>query len=124
MINGAMLYAAKQALMQKHSVVYDTNSNSATRRREWSAVAKQAGALPVIVWVQTPLEIAKKYATSRDSSENDGTNNADYIEKMAAKIEPPTEDEVVVNINGLETSEQQQISFSTQLQKIIQERQD
>src|SRR5487761_1521061 len=118
MINGAMLYAAKQALIQNHSVVYDTNSNSIGRRNEWSEAAKQAGALPVIVWVHTPLNIAKERAIIRDKAESDGTSDTDYIEIMASKIETPVDGELVIDIDGQETTEQQQTSFNNQIEKL------
>ena len=117
-INGAMKYAAKQALDQKISVIFDTNNNSVKRRIEWSEVAKGLEALPVIIWVQTPLELAKERATARDRAELGHEPDIFYVDMMAAKLELPTDQELVVVIDGLQTADQQEVSFDTQLRKI------
>lgn len=118
MISGAMKYAAKQAFTQNHSVVYDTNNNSVERRQELSALAKQFEALTVVVWIQTPQELAKERALERDMLEDSKVTNVDYVDKMAAQIEPPTSDELVIKLDGTNTSQAQQASFSNQLRKL------
>jgi predicted kinase len=118
-LNGAMEYAAKQALSQSHSVVYDTNMNSIQKRERLGQLARQLGALPVIVWIQTPIERAKERATARDRAELGHEPNIFYVDMMAAKLEPPTGQELVVVIDGLQTADQQQKSFDEQFERIV-----
>jgi predicted kinase len=118
-ISGAMGYAAKQALLQKHNVIYDTNSNSVEHRKKMADIAIHTGALSVVVWVETPLQVAKERALVRDQIENDSEEvDISYIEIMAAKIEPPTANELVIKIDGTVSADQQKEIFIQQLEEI------
>jgi predicted kinase len=117
-IRAAMKYAAEQSLSQGHTVVYDTNSNSVTFRQEVGTMAKQLGALPVVLFMQTSLEIARYRATVRDSAESGEEISTGYVDMMAAKIEPPAPDELVISIDGTMSVERQLESFNKQLDSL------
>lgn len=121
MINAAMEYAATQCLAQNHSVIYDTNMNFIKKRNELRALAKQFDAVAIVIWVKAPFEIAKKRATTRDQQVATLAPDMSYVENMAATMDLPASDELVITIDGLQPLDQQQASFNHQLQKIREE---
>lgn len=113
-IFAAMQYAADQVLSRGHSVIYDTNSNKLAQRKSISKLAEAHGAIGIVLWVNTPNEIAKQRAIDRDKHENPSAD-VSYIDHMAAEIEEPEASELVIKIDGTQSASEQQKIFNQQL---------
>lgn len=94
---------AEELLAAGHSVVYDTNFNFYADRQKMRDIAARQGAEAVLIWVNAPKPIAKKRAVNgRDSRNGYLVSMTDeQFETIAAKLEPPTEDEKFIKISGL-----------------------
>lgn len=94
---------AEELLAAGRSVVYDTNFNFFADRQKMRGIADRQGAEPVLIWVVAPIGIAKKRAVSVRDSRNGypvGMTEQEF-DAIAAKLQPPREDEKVIKINGL-----------------------
>ncbi len=66
-VHQEMSRRAADALRQGRHVLYDANNNTAQQRSAIVELARQNGAIAIGLWVQTPIDIAKKRAgTARD----------------------------------------------------------
>jgi predicted kinase len=91
-----------ELLKSGKSVIFDTNFNHRADRDLLRKIATEAGAETVIVWITTPRETAKQRAVH----DRIVRNGYDYVmdeaqfDAIADKLEPPTEDEKVLKIDG------------------------
>ncbi len=92
----------EELLQSGKSVIYDANLNRLEHREEKYALCMQVGAQPVLLWVQTPREIAKERATHSDRTPLIPHNEtaADMFERIAGVIERPTAEEEPILIDG------------------------
>lgn len=112
LVNNASRYAMRQILKTGQvNIVLDANHNSADMRREIAKEVIAHGATPIVVWVQTPLDVAKKRTEVRTVTEGHVLFEPDLVEKMARRLEEPGEDEAVIRIDGMGTVETQRGSF-------------
>jgi predicted kinase len=94
---------AAELLNAGNSVVYDTNFNFYKDRERLRRVATQHGAQTVLVWVQTPRELAETRATQAKPDERTrvlGKIPPDTFRRMANNLEPPHDDELTLKIDG------------------------
>lgn len=109
---GAMDYAATQALAAGHSVIYDAQQTKRENRRNIEKIAREAGAIPVLVWVKTSRETALKRGQERearhDSHQYAAEKMAYLIDRFDEVTDMPESDENVIEISG-------EIPFSEQL---------
>jgi predicted kinase len=92
----------RQHLLQGRSVIYDGNLNRYTHRAEKYTLSQQAGARPVVLWVQTPKELARTRAVLRGHHHlvpQDETFES-MFDRVAGAIEEPRTDEPVHALDG------------------------
>lgn len=115
LVNNANRYAMTQILKSGlASVVYDANNNAVSLRADIARQAAEHGATTVVVWVQTPLDIAKRRAKERELSEGHNLFEPNLVDKMAKRLEQPGDNELVITIDGLASAAEQQQSFDRQ----------
>lgn len=119
LVNNATNYAMVQILKSNQAnVVLDANHNATHVRRTISKTVKTLEATPVVVWVKTPLDIAKRRTEERTIAEGHVLFEPNLVEKMAKRFEAPGADELVIIIDGLSSAEAQQKSFDEQFAAI------
>lgn len=100
---------AKSKLEQGQSVIFDTNFNFHKDRERLRNLASKQGAQTILVWLKTPKDLAKQRATSdahtQDTRILGNMPEADF-ERMSNNLEPPRENEVYIEIDGTNVSEQ------------------
>ena len=90
-------------LRQGRSVIFDTNFNFFDDRERLRKIAGDSGANVVLIWVCTPVEIAR--ARALEASEGQTTRIfgnmalADF-ERIAANFQPPQPHEQAIKIDG------------------------
>lgn len=118
---GALNYAAEAALLSGCSVMYDACNNTQQERVD-IVRAMPKDSVPIVIWVQTPLELAVRRAIARSETKSDRKLSPEeaskYIEKVASEIEAPSANENLITIDGTVTFEQQYESFKKQLMEI------
>ncbi len=116
LVNDANRYAVQQILESgQANIVLDANHNSRKVRRGIATDAAEQGATTVVVWVQTPLDVAKQRTVVRKATEGHELFEPNLVEKMAKRLEEPGADELVIRIDGLASAPEQQASFEAQL---------
>lgn len=116
---GAMQYAVGQVLEAGYSVIYDSNHNSVKGRLPMEEVARKSGAIPVIVWVKAPLDVAKERVLARAARAPKGGIHEifgiDFVDRMANNLQDPTGDELAIELDGTKEEDVQRVSFEQQL---------
>jgi len=99
----AALNARTDALLQAgRSVVFDTNFNHRADRDRLRKIAEASGAETVVVWINTPQNVAKQRAV-HDANLRNGYKmvmTEKHFDEIAAKLEPPTPDENPIILDG------------------------
>ncbi len=105
-----------ELLSEGNSVVFDTNFNFYADREYMRGLAAKHGAETVLIWLQTPAELAKQRAV-HDSNLRNGykaiMTEANF-DSIAAKLEPPTPAEHPIVLDGSQldaTSIKQQLGL-------------
>jgi len=120
LVNNASKYAMEQILKSgQANVVLDANHNSREIRKQIAKDVAAYNAKAIVVWVQTPLDIAKERTEVRTVNEGHVLFEPNLVEKMAKRLEEPDEDETVIVIDGLMTGEEQRGSFEEHLMRIF-----
>jgi predicted kinase len=92
-----------EALLQEgKSVIYDANLNRYQHRKDKYDICIHTSANPVLVWVQTPKDIAKHRATETNRLHlvpRDETLSQ-MFDRIAGLIEKPVADESYIAIDG------------------------
>lgn len=119
---GAMNYATEQILKAGGSVVYDCNANRISQRAEKHAIAARYGGRSIIIRIDTPYDVAIQRIQEREENDDQLRKTAEnakrLVDRIAADIEEPTSDEVVVRISGGVPFEEQYAAFQTQLDNL------
>ena len=119
LVNNASQYAMLQILKSgQANVVHDANHNAKALRQEIASKVAAEHATAVVVWVKTPLEVAKERAKLRESTEGHVLFEPNLVEKLAKRLEEPGADELVITIDGQASAEAQKESFDKQLAAI------
>lgn len=94
--------ATQYLLAQKHSVVYDTNFNFYADRQKMREIAAKYDAEVVLIWVNTPLPIAKARAVGVHETRNGYkvSMSSEQFDSIVHKLEPPRDYEKVIKIPG------------------------
>lgn len=94
--------AAEYLLAQGKSVVYDTNFNYYADRQKLRQIAARRGAETRIIWINTPIDIARDRAVCSDKMRNGYLMNMTDAEftAIASKLQPPRKDEKIIKIDG------------------------
>lgn len=92
-----------ELLAADNSVIFDTNFNFYKDRQHMRNVAKKHGATAKLIWVTTPMEIAKERATS-GAHNNDtrvlGDMSEAAFDRMAKNLQEPRADEAHIAVDG------------------------
>lgn len=119
----ALNYAVEEVLRAGHSVVYDANNLRRSTRKNHEALARKYGALPIVVWVQTPPAIARERALGRELTPDQPTFTQTQYEqtlsRLVANFEDPTEDELVIAIDGTAPFEEQYVLFQKGVERLL-----
>ena len=93
---------AEQLLADGKSVVFDTNFNFYADRHKLAAIAARHNADTLIIWMNTPLDIAKSRAVGTHERRNGYAMHMTDIqfEAIVSKLEPPMENEKTIKIDG------------------------
>ena len=93
---------AEEYLRQGKSVIYDANLNRYKHRLEKYELCDRTGAKAVLLWVQTPKQLARERAVMRGHHHlvpKDETFES-MFDRVTSIIEEPQEDEPLYTING------------------------
>lgn len=94
---------AAQSLSAGHSVIYDTAFNHYSDRIKLRAIAEQANAETIIIWVQTPREVARQRALNADKHPATrllGNMTDTIFGRLSDKLEKPHNNERTIIIDG------------------------
>ena len=97
-----------ELLSQGKSVIFDTNFNFYNDRSILRNIAKKYNAQTIVIWVNTPKEVAKQRAlhhTHRDRNGHPVTMTEEEFEQLSNHLEPPKPDEKPIIIDGSNLSE-------------------
>lgn len=92
----------EELLAEGKSVIYDANLNRYQHRKEKYSICKRTGASPVLIWVQTPKNLAKERATheTRTHLIPKQETAGQMFERIANIIEEPSDNEPYEIIDG------------------------
>ncbi len=99
---------AGELLASGKNVIFDTNFNFFADRQKLRGIAERHGAKTVLIWITVPKQVAKKRAVHTPAARNGylvSMTQAEF-EAITAKLEPPTENENVVKIDGTRLDKQ------------------
>lgn len=94
-------HRAAELLTNGESVVFDTNFNFAADRDKLRDIAKQRDAETKLIWLTTPVELARHKAVHPPEMRNGYMQGmtAEVFDSIVSKLEPPTKDEKVIKID-------------------------
>ncbi len=119
LVNNAIRYTYGQILQTGNSsVVLDANYNQRATRKTFENLAHHHGVIPVVVWVKTPISVAKERIESRVKTTGQVIFDPRIIEKMLKRMQPPKDDENLIVLNGLHSIEEQKASFEEQFGRL------
>ncbi len=120
---GAMNYATMQALAAGYSVIFDANANHRHERQEKHDIAREQGALSVVVRIKVPYEISLERIQNRDAADDarqaSPKEAPDVLERFSATLEEPGSDENVIHIDGEASFDEQLASFWEQINRFF-----
>lgn len=90
-------------LAEGKSVIFDTNFNYRKDRDYLRSIADKHGAQTLIIWMQTPVEVARDRALHDDHRDRNGythTMTAEQFESLIDHLETPTDNENFITIDG------------------------
>lgn len=99
---------AQEFLASGMSVVYDTNFNHQRDRDKLRSLAATAGARTLIVWVETPLDLAKTRATEDETGNHTrvwGNMSTRDFDRLSHVLEEPGDDEPFIKLDGTKINE-------------------
>jgi predicted kinase len=97
----------EQLLHEGKSLIFDTNFNFFRDRQRMRQIAADAGAQCKLIWVTTPKDIAKQRAISGAIQQDTrilGDMPPEAFERMSRNLEPPTNDEQFIEVDGTKVS--------------------
>lgn len=92
----------EKLLREGKDVIYDANLNRFRHRQEKYDMCERTGAKPVLIWLQTPKELAKSRAVhqSRAHLVPHDESPAAMFERIAKVIEEPRKAEHYISLDG------------------------
>lgn len=90
-------------LSEGRSVVFDTSFNHRHDRDLLREIALKHGAETVVIWLTTPVEVARQRAVHAEVVRNgyDFSMTPEQFERIASHLETPGKDEKVIKIDGV-----------------------
>lgn len=118
---GVLDYTAAQVLKSGTSIICDYQHTRKSARDTKYAIAAENDAIPVVVWVQAPRDIAVQRGSEREESLDHRKHSKEKMEALVDKttdlLDAPGEDERVIHIDGMVSFEEQYAAFAEQLAK-------
>ena len=115
----AIDYAVSQILKVGHTVVYDAHHNKRSIREDLEKLATEYDAVPVVVWVKTPHEVALKRGQTREASADSRNMTEEQMiasmNRHMANFDEPAENEHVITIDGTAPFDKQFASYTEQV---------
>lgn len=92
----------EKLLRMGKDVIYDANLNRLAHRQDKYAICQHTSSTPVLVWVQTPKDVARQRATKpgRIHLVPHGETLEQMFERIADVIESPGSDEPYTAVDG------------------------
>jgi predicted kinase len=93
----------QELLHQGKSVIFDTNFNFYKDRKKLRIIAAKEKARTVVIWVKTPVELARERAVYHHEPGETriwGNMPLNHFERIVRNLEPPTEAEQPVVLDG------------------------
>jgi predicted kinase len=90
-------------LAEGKSVIFDTNFNFRADRDHLRQIAERFGVETVVIWVNTPRELAKKRAVEESHGRETriwGNMPNKSFERLANNLQPPDDNENFITIDG------------------------
>ena len=120
---GAMDYSVEQILSAGQSVIYDAaRFNRAESRELLAQLAEKTGAKVIVVWIDTPREVASLRAQTRELTDDQRPvskqDAEDIIDNHEKKFDPPEGHENVIKISGEIPFEEQYKIFTEKLTQL------
>lgn len=119
-VHGAAFYIVEQIVQSGHSAIYDANHNSRQSREPLQRLALKAHALPVLVWTKVPLSVAEQRVLEREAAGGMKVFEPEFVKRMARNLQPPSDDELYIELDGQASQQSQQQHFREQLTKILE----
>jgi len=94
---------AEALLLAGKSVIYDTNFNFYKDRKKLKVIAAKAGARTAVIWVTTPIELARERATVHAHGQDTrvwGNMPPERFERISHNLQEPTEAEQPIKLDG------------------------
>lgn len=119
---GVLDYTAAQVLRSGTSIICDYQHTRKSARDTKYAIAAENNAIPVVIWVQAPRDMAVQRGSEREESLDHRKHSKEKMEALVARttdtLDVPGEDELVVVIDGTIPFEEQYDSFTRQLENL------
>ncbi len=120
---GGLDYVAEQILSRGCDVVYDAHQNKRVDRETVEAIAQRQNAIPIVVRVSTPEQLAFERTQTReaqiDQRQMSPERARDAIERHNASTDHPVPSENVVDIDGQQSFKEQFLIFEDYVKGII-----
>jgi len=121
---GAGDYAVEQVLAAGYPVIYDAaRFNRLEAREKLRAIANKIGAQVIIVWIETPREVAALRAETRELTDDQRPFTKEEVEEIIDNHEkgfnPPESYEAVVKVSGEAPFDVQYKGFQEQLKELL-----
>ena len=117
---GMIDYATAQVLESGHSVICDYQHNERSFRDKRTLLANEHNAEAIIIWLKTPRDVAVQRGAKREELLDQRRHSIEKMEALVDKyvnlMEIPGKDELVIEIDGTLTFDEQYQSFMKQLQ--------
>jgi predicted kinase len=103
-VYGALDYMTELFLAKGLSVIYDANLNRYQHRQDKYNICQRTGANAILLWIKASEELAKKRSTELGAEDPKhrpfGNLDAATFDRLAQEIEPPHQDELVIELDG------------------------
>lgn len=117
-------YAAEQILIRKYDVVYDAHHNKRTDRLALEKLTAKNNALPILVWIKTPYDVALKRGQDRksqaDQRQLSEEKMREVMDRHQAYMDLPDASENVIEIDGQQEFAKQFAVFCNGVNEIIE----
>ncbi len=122
----SMDYSAEQVVSAGHDLIYEANNNKREHRRHTQKLASKYGAVPLVVHLEVPYDVALKRIQERedasDSRPFDKQGARELLDRIQSNTDPFDDDELVVNLDGRLPFDEQFAEFERQVKELIDSR--
>lgn len=95
-------YVLEQLLKTQQTIIYEGLSGSRAERLAASKLARSNGYEPLLIWIQTDLNVARARATKRSKTNTNPMTDEEFDQEVR-RFTPPNTSENYVVLSGLHT---------------------